>query len=75
MACVCQAEIAEYGDEILRVLDRVRSDKNQPVRTAAQETIKRIREVVAQEAEAAQSSSSNSDVSPGRPSVKEPLPV
>lgn len=28
LACVCGAEVAQYGNQILQILDKVRSDKN-----------------------------------------------
>ena len=38
-------EILQAKDELLAVLDKCRTDKNQPVRAAAQETIKLLKEL------------------------------
>ena len=38
-------EILQAKDELLSVLDKCRTDKNQPVRAAAQETIKLLKEL------------------------------
>ena len=45
LAVHCQAEIAPLAEELLGILDGLRSDKHQPVRAAAQETIKVLKEV------------------------------
>ena len=41
----CPEKVVEDKSEILGILDQCRSDKNQPVRMAAQETIKLLREI------------------------------
>ena len=38
-------EILEYKDELISILDKCRTDKNQPVRSAAQETLKLLKEL------------------------------
>jgi hypothetical protein len=41
-------EILEYKDELIAVLDKCRTDKVQPVRAAAQETLKLLKELEVQ---------------------------
>ena len=41
----CSDEIMEQIPAILKILDDCRTDKNQPVRAAAQETIKLLKEL------------------------------
>lgn len=44
----CQEQVIQNRSEILQILDACRTDKNQPVRAAAQETIKLLKEIQAQ---------------------------
>jgi len=45
MGAHCQKQIAAHRDKILPILDVCRTDKNQPVRAAAQETLKLLKEI------------------------------
>ena len=38
-------EVLEYKDELIAILDKCRTDKSQPVRAAAQETLKLLKEL------------------------------
>ena len=38
-------EILDYKEDILNILDKCRTDKNQPIRAAAQETIKLLKDL------------------------------
>lgn len=47
MAVHCSDKISNQMPEILKILDTVRTDKNLPIRTSAQQTIKLLKEIQA----------------------------
>ena len=55
-------EILEYKDQLLLILDKCRTDKNQPVRAAAQETIKLIKDLDLQRSHGGQSMASDEEM-------------
>ena len=45
IAAHCSDQIVYNRDQILQILDVCRTDKNQPIRAAAQDTIKLLKEI------------------------------